>query len=385
MFGVNSAPEIFQRRLEELLAPCSNVLNYIDDIIIFGINESDHDNAVKKIKNILNENNVILNDEKCVWKTHEVKFLGHILSDRGIEVDPEKVATILSFRDPKNKEETRSFLGLVTYVGKFIPDLANLTEPLRRLLKKDCKFDWGETEKRAFEDLKSRLAKIPNLAYFDPNNKTRLIADASPVALGAVLLQFTGDNELKIISFASRSLSDVEKRYSQTEKESLALVWAVEKFYFYLAGLEFELVTDHKPLETIFKPTSKPPARIERWLLRLQTFKFKVIYKAGKENISDALSRLCKLTPTNSSWQSDENYIFRVIEHSVPAALNISDISQENDRDEEIIDAISCLDTDTWDSCTSNSFYPFRYELSMLGKILLRGTRLIIPTTGNQR
>ncbi|KAL7739285.1 hypothetical protein ACLKA6_002623 [Drosophila palustris] len=155
MFGVNSAPEIFQRRLEELLAPCSNVLNYIDNIIIFGINESDHDNAVKKIKNIFNENNDFLNDEKCAWKTHEVKFLGHVLSDRGIEVHPGKVATILSFRDP-------------TYVGKFIPDLANRAEPLSRLLKNDCKFDWGETEKRAFEDLKSRLAKIPNLAYFKP-------------------------------------------------------------------------------------------------------------------------------------------------------------------------------------------------------------------------
>ena len=98
-----------------------------------------------------------------------------------------------------------------------------------------------------------------------------------PVALGAVLIQFDG-NDPQIISFASKSLSDVEKRYSQTEKESLALVWAVEKLYYYLAGLKFELVTDHKPLEAIFKPTSKPPARIERWLIRLQAFEVKVIY-----------------------------------------------------------------------------------------------------------
>lgn len=102
------------------------------------------------------------------------------------------------------------------------------------------------------------------MAYFDPQRRTRLIADASPVAVGAVLLQFDDQQFPKVISFASKSLSDVERRYSKTEKESLALVWSVERFYFYLAGLEFELVTDHKPLEAIFKPTSKPPARIER-------------------------------------------------------------------------------------------------------------------------
>lgn len=144
--------------------------------------------------------------------------------------------------------------------------------------------------KNSFECLKNSLANVSKLSYFDLTKKTRLLADASPVALGAVLIQFDG-NDPQIISFASKSLPDVEKRYSQTEKESLALAWSVEKFYYYLAGLEFELVTDHKPLEAIFKPTSKPPARIERWLLRLQAFKFKVIYKAGKENIADSLSR----------------------------------------------------------------------------------------------
>jgi len=131
------------------------------------------------------------------------------------------------------------------------------------------------------------------LQYFNPKHKTQLIADASPVALGAVLLQFHGDDEPKIISFVSPSLTDVEKRCSQTEKESLSIVWAVEKFFYYLAKLEFELITDYKPLETIFKPSSKPPARIKRWLLRLQAFKLIVKYKNGKKNIAYTFSRLC--------------------------------------------------------------------------------------------
>lgn len=158
---------------------------------------------------------------------------------------------------------------MVTYVRKFIPDLGSITEPLRHLTKKDEKFIWSEDCQEHFDKLKKILVKPPVLAYFDPSRRTQL-ADASLVALGAVLLQFDSQQHPRIISFASRSLSDVKRRYSQTEKESLALVWAVERFYFYLAGLEFELITDHKPLEAIFKPSFKPPARIERWVLKLQ-------------------------------------------------------------------------------------------------------------------
>lgn len=115
------------------------------------------------------------------------------------------------------------------------------------------------------------------MAYFDQKLRIQVVADASPVALGAVLLQFDDQNQPYVISSASKSLSEIGRRYSQTEKESLVLVWAVERFYYYLAGLCFELVTDHKLLEVIFRPTSKPPGRIERWLLRLQAFRFKVI------------------------------------------------------------------------------------------------------------
>lgn len=133
--------------------------------------------------------------------------------------DQEKVDTILQ----SNKEETRSFLGLVTYVGKFIPDLADVTEPLRSLMKKDIKFMWGPDQEKSFRRLKENLATIPTLSYFNPKYRTRLIADGSPVALVAFLVQFVNSSS-QVVSFASKSLSEVERRYSQTEKESLALV-----------------------------------------------------------------------------------------------------------------------------------------------------------------
>lgn len=339
LFGVNSAPEIFQRTMESILAPCNCVVNYLDDVIVFGSTETEHDENLKKVLEIFKEANVLLNRGKCVWKTGKLSFLGHILSNEGINPDPGKIDTIMKFRPPNNKEELRSFLGLVTYLGKFIPDLAELTEPLRILIKKDVKFTWSPAQDVAFQKLKKQLTKMPTLSYFNPKSRTRLIADASPVALGAVLLQFD-KNLPQVISFASKSLSQTERRYSQTEKESLALVWGVERFYYYLAGIEFELVTDHKPLEAIFKPTSKPPARIERWVLRLQSFKFKVIYQAGKYNIADSLSRLCKTENCMSFDQNSENSICSIVEGSIPRALSILEIVKNNQSDSELIEAV---------------------------------------------
>ncbi|XP_043862583.1 uncharacterized protein LOC122756552 [Drosophila santomea] len=289
MFGVNSAPEIFQRLLEQMLSAVPNAMNFIDDIIIFGATDLEIDSAVKEVCQIFQENNVLLNKEKCIWKTSKLKFFGHILSDKGIEVDPEKIDVIRSDQRPKEQR---------------------------------------------------RNAELPR-----------------------------------------KALSEVEKRYSQTEKESLALVWAVAKFYYYLAGLHFELVTDHKPLEAIFKPTSKPPARIERWLLRLQAYTFTVIYKSGKENISDALSRLCQLPAVKPIDHKTEYSILRVVQSSIPRSMTIHEIAESSKRDEEIMDAISCLENDSWKPDSSVGFYPFRYELSAVGSLLLRGNRLVVPTS----
>lgn len=159
----------------------------------------------------------------------------------------------------------------------------------------------------------------------------------------------------------------------------MALVWSVQKFYYYLAGLEFELVTDHKPLEAIFKPTSKPPARIERWLLRLQPFKFTVVYRAGKENIADAVSRLCKISDAGSFDRNCEENIFRIVASSIPLSLTITVIAERSAEDEEISNNIAHIRNDSWDSDKSCTYYPFRFELSAIGCILLRGTRIVVP------
>ena len=157
-------------------------------------------------------------------------------------------------------------LGLVRV---FLPDLATTAEPLHRLTILGTPFHWGKIQQEAFEKLKTQLASGATLAYFSPDAKVELMADASPVGLGVVLVQEL-DGERQVVAYASRTLSPVERCYSQTEREALALVWACERFRMYLLGKRFTLLTDHKPLEVIYSPHSRPSARIERWVLRLQ-------------------------------------------------------------------------------------------------------------------
>lgn len=306
MFGISCAPEMFQRVMEQILSECENVVNFIDDIMIFGADEQEHDRALEKVLSVLKNRNVLLNHDKCIYKVTEIEFLGHLLTPDGIRPANNKIDALQKFREPRTPEEARSFLGLVTYVGRFLPNLATKTAPLRQLICNESRFIWEAKHQRCFEELKEMIANVNTLSYFDNKLRTRVIADASPVALGAVLVQFKNesDDEPRIISYASKSLTNTEKRYCQTEKEALALVWSVEKFAVYLIGRNFELETDHKPLEIIFAPNSTPCARIERWVLRLQSFKFTVKYRKG--NVADSLSRLVVCPESSKDFEQSQ-------------------------------------------------------------------------------
>ena len=172
-------------------------------------------------------------------------------------------------------------------------DFATKAEQLGKLTRRNVPFKWQTEQEKAFKRLKEDLAQADGLAYFDPNSETRIVADASPIVLGAVLTQIQ-NGERRVIYYAGRSWWDVERRYSQTEKEALALVWACERFYQYVCGIEFILETDHRPLQFIYSKKSKPSARIERWVLRHQSYNFKVEYEPGTQNVADSLSRLVK-------------------------------------------------------------------------------------------
>ncbi|GAB0100137.1 uncharacterized protein DMENIID0001_161310 [Sergentomyia squamirostris] len=376
MFGLSCAPEMFQKIMEQILSPIPNAMNYLDDIIVFGKDLEEHDRTLKLTLQTLEEAGVLLNAAKCVFRTSQIEFLGHIISNKGVQPTESKVEAIQGFRAPESKEEIRSFLGLVTYVGRYLPNLATITFPLRNLMCGEERFVWKEEHSRAFEVLKKLIGDAQTLSFFDNKLRTRVIADASPVALGAVLVQFDKQDEPRIIGYASKSLTETERRYCQTEKEALALVWAVERFSIYLVGREFELETDHKPLEVIFKPTTKACARIERWLLRMQSFRFKVIYKKGSSNVADALSRLSKLGPS-TDFEPESVYFVRAIIES--AAIDVTEIEMESKADDELTMVRECVENGTWHKSEIKQYAPFGPEIGSIGDLLIRGTKVIIP------
>lgn len=381
MFGITCAPENFQNIMETMLLGCKGVVNFIDDIVVFGSDEKEHSMRLRHVLQVLRENNVLLNENKCIFNAKEIKFFGHRLSSEGIRPLDKYLKTIQSFRDPKNIGEIQSFIGLTNFVGKWIPNLATLTEPIRQVLRQklnkhaDITSFWKKEQKQAFVDLKKSLSEIPTLGYYNPNDKTRIIADASPVGLGAILIQFDSSGP-RVISYGHKSLTDVEKRYSQTEKE--ALVWAMEHFHMYLYGKnEFELVTDHKPLEVIFNSRSKPCARIERWVLRLQAYNYKVVYQPGKMNIADPLSRLC-MTPYATPFDN-EHHVNQIVQYARPIALSLKTISDTSQTDQDFLLIQEGLTNNNWNPQVNN-YRLFESELWLHDNILLRGNKIVIPT-----
>ena len=217
------------------------------------------------------------------------------------------------------------------------------------------------------------------LGYFDKDAPTQVIADASPVGLGAVLTQ-KQKNGPRVICYASRSLTDTERRYSQTEKEALALVWACEKFHPHVYGVPFDLVTDHMPLEVIYGPRSKPCARIERWVLRMQPYKFKVKYEPGPSNIADPLSRLVGNLKTSSSHSAEaEEYVRFVAINATPCAMTTREVEEASAIDEELCAVKECLNGKPWDQLAYKKYLPCSSELCSIGQLILRGTRIVIP------
>lgn len=189
LFGVNCAPENFQREIERILKGCAGTIVYIDDILIFAQSPIELKKRQEKVLQRLTENNMTLNQEKCQYDVKEVEFLGHVLNESGITPAKEKVDAIRNFKQPKDNSELRSFIGLATYISPAIKNFSTTMEPLHRLLKKDTDEEWGESQEQAFTQIKKILEKeIVTRAFFDINCKTKIFTDASPTALGAVLV-----------------------------------------------------------------------------------------------------------------------------------------------------------------------------------------------------
>ena len=395
-FGTNSASEIFQKLINEQISDISGALNISDDVIIFGKTQADHDSALKAVFQKFAEVNLTLNKSKCEFNKQSISFFGFIFSEKGISPDPIKVESIEKALQPTTTHVVRSFLGMATYCAKFIPNFSDTSEPLRKLTKKDQPFLWGEEQERSFHAIKNLLTSTDVMAYFDPSKETALVTDASPSGLSAILMQSTpGMKDRQVVAYASRALTDVERRYSQTEREALAVVWAIEKLHLYLFGSHFKLLTDCKAIELIFNnPKSKPPARIERWNLRLQGYDFEVQHTKGNENPSDYLSRHTRLVGDNKQSTMAEEYVNLLTSQAVPKAMTLQEIQQVTTEDPTLQCLMHLTRTQEWHNLEKLSeqfkdaditelklFKQVKDDLTIndQSNIMLRGSRIVIP------
>lgn len=375
-------PELYNKVVSQLLSGLSGVKNIFDDIVVHGKDTTEHDKRLEAVLARLQEKGLTLNIEKCQFNMAHIDFMGIVLSKHGIGLAEDKVKAVMTAREPKTVSEVKSFLGLVNFSERFIPNLATVTAPLRKLTRKDVEFRWGVEQKQSFKKLKNLLSQAENLGYYDRNDKTQVICDAEPVGLGCALVQENKNGESRVIMYASRSLSRIERKYSQTEKEALAIVWACERLHMYLTGTNFELLTDHKALQFLFSPRSKPCARIERWVLRLQAYTYTVKYISGSSNIADTRSRLV-LEDVSQEQNKDslnmEEYIRFVAAESTPTAMTTRKIEEESRKDPELMEIQQLLKTGRWFELTNKSYLTICHELSVLGHLTLRGTRIVVP------
>ncbi|KAG6438864.1 hypothetical protein O3G_MSEX000284, partial [Manduca sexta] len=291
-FGLRNAPSTFQRLIDKIRVSLENVkmLAYLDDLIIFSVTYEDHLEDLDKVLMKLNQSNLRVNFSKCRFCCSTIKYLGHVITPDGLKVDPEKVTAILDSPTPKNLKHLMTFLQTCSWYRRFIPSFAKISEPLSRLTRKNQQWTWSAEQENAFQELKTRLTTAPVLRQADETKPYVIKSDASNYALGAVLVQGEGEDEHPV-EYASRLMTPAERNYSTTEREALAVVWAISKFRGYIEGLPVTVITDHQALKWLMSLRS-PTGRIARWALQIQAYDITIKYTPGRTNVvADTLSR----------------------------------------------------------------------------------------------
>lgn len=288
-FGVNCAPEIFQKKMVQTFGDIPNLIIYFDDIAIAAENEEEHDKTLSGVMERARENNVKFNSKKIQYKQNKITFMGHIISEGEIRPRHKYLRAILDIKKPRNRTEVMRLLGLFKYLAKFIPNLSKLSAEMRNLTRKDVEWTWTDTHDKELQMLLNTITSAPVLAIYDPLKRVIVQTDASKDGLGCVLMQ-----EGHPVAYASRTLSSSEQKWAQIEKELLAIAFACERFHFLLYGREFLVQSDHKPLETLVKrDIDDVTPRLQRMFMFLLKYpKMTIVYTPGKEMlVADCLSR----------------------------------------------------------------------------------------------
>lgn len=390
-FGIANAPAIFQKLIDQIIGGIPNTVAYLDDILITGKTTADHLQTLDTVLGRLAEFGLTCNPSKCSFFKDEVTYLGFIIDRYGKRPDSTRVDAIIRMPVPQNIKQLEAFIGKVNYYGNFIENFSTKCKVLNTLRQSNVDWHWTTQCQQAFESLLNEISSATILVHFDQKLPLILSTDASQYGIGAVLAHRYSDTSEQPIAHASRTLTKAEQNYSQIEKEALSIIFGIKKFHQYLAGRQFELVTDHKPLLTIFNPTKPLPVttlnRLQRWAIFLMGYTYTIQYKSTNHHSNaDALSRLP--VPDDHSFVDDDTLTINFIQNELEAnwPVTATEIATATGQDKLLV-VVRKFSTTEWPQKVDltqkgiRSYFNTRYSLSVVNGCLMRDIQVVIPTS----
>ena len=376
-FGLNISSEVFQKRLHQTLEGLEGIHCIADDIVVARSSDEEHDSRVRKFLQRCLDASIRLNKSKCKIGVREIPFMGHLITDEGLKLDPAKVEAVTHMQPPTDKQGVERLRGMVNYLARYVPRLAEIIQPINMLTHNDVVWEWTHVQDEAFRNLKARLTEAPVLAYFDGIKPLAIHCDASKHGMGAVLLQ-----DGKPLAYASRAFSETETRYATIEKEMLAIIFSLEKWHQFTYGRPVTVYSDHKPLESITKkPLERAPKHLQGMLLRGLAYDIEVKYVQGKKMVlADTLSRayLPKV-----EGQEDLEFVNALTFLAMPHE-RIREVQQNTSLDPSL-QLLKNVIQNGWPEDKSElpaqvlPYYNIRDELGISDGLIFRGERLVIP------
>ena len=378
-----------------MLSDIPGVAAYIDDVLITAPDQEALLHRLTQVFERIQSYGFRLRAEKCEFFLTSIKFLGFIIDSTGRPPDPENISAIRSMPAPSDVPTLRSFLGLVSHYSNFLPHMHRLRDPLNRLLRNDASWHWSEECQTAFDEMKNLLSSDLLLTHYDPALDIVVASDASNYGIGAVLSHVYPDGSEKAVMHAARSLNTTERNYSQIEKEALAIIFAMKKFHKMLYGRHFTILTDHKPLLSIFGSKKGIPVytanRLQRWAIMLLGYDFSIKYQSTESiGQADALSRLIesqRQKPEDSVVASIfvEPEIHHVLATSIRALPITSTMIRQETAMDVLLQEVVRYHRSHWPShCSNPAILPFfkrRSSLSEVDECLLFLDRVVVPNS----
>nr|XP_029711531.1 uncharacterized protein K02A2.6-like [Aedes albopictus] len=381
MYGVASAPAIWQRQMEVILQGIEGVSVFLDDIKVTGPDDATHLRRLEEVLRRLDQHGIRVNKDKCEFFVDQIEYCGYLIDKDGIHKIRKKVAAIQEMPQPKNKDEVQSFVGLINYYGRFFENLSTVLYPLNNLLKNDVPFKWTKQCEESFRSVKNQMQSEKCLAHYSPDLPLILATDASPYGVGAVLSHLMPDGTERPIQFASQTLNRVQQNYMQVDKEAYAIIFGVKKFFQFLYGRKFMLITDNQAISKIFGEHKGLPVmsalRMQHYATYLQSFDYEIRFRKSVDHANaDAMSRipLSQADPENVIKEADVIELNQI--ESLP--LTAAELAQATAEDRSVRNLIQGIKHGQ-PVDPKDRFGVEQTEFSLHKGCLLRGIRVYVP------